>query len=193
MSHITTSKERYQEFLNFYESPCQSKLKAMVFRSFTGVLYCSLTALRDSLYFERIVDSDSGLASFTPSTCTSLGVRFLMESLYALLAVASLVELVVRIPLATITLVFAAFGNCSGLTKWEWVPDGIVRVLADNIWGVPAAALAVINNVGAIFFNLFNAPILETTLSYPDIFSQQDMLEFATKLCLDMPPPEGDS
>jgi hypothetical protein len=186
MSHVTNSEDTYKKFLNFYEGPCQSKLKAMAFRSFTGVLYCSLTALRDSFYFETSEASFSGLASFTPSTCTSLGIRFFMEPLYALLAVASLVELVVRIPLATIMLFFIGLEACSVLNIRERLPRAISLVLVQNLLGVLTAAAAVINNVGAIFFNLFNAPILETTLSYSDIFSQKDMLEFTTDLLRDV-------
>lgn len=179
MSKNIACKEVYRECLSFYDRPCLFKMEKATFRSFSGVLYCCLTDLRESIYFKINGNSEDRdveqLTLSMPSTCTSFATRLIMEPLYILLAVASIVELVVRIPLGLIAVGLMKLHEL--LFGFECMSDWFFCIVGNAAMGIPAALAAAINSVAAIFFNLFDAPIVETTSTYPAAFNQAEMIK----------------
>jgi hypothetical protein len=159
--------ETYQSYYEICSNPFQEKVIKQALSSFSGVLFCCLTTLRERVYFERDEDDEQGLQwklVTTPSDAISIPMRIAMEPIYALLALAAAVEFVVRLPFCALAGLVCLCVRSADIKCNEYIRDVILSV----VWGEIVLAATVVASVQAIYFNLFNSSIV-TKLNFLDM------------------------
>jgi hypothetical protein len=149
----------YQSYYETYSNPFQEQVIKQALSSFSGVLFCCLTTLRERVYFERQEGHTLGLQwklVTTPSDAISIPMRIAMEPIYALLALAAAVEFAVRLPFCALAGLFFLCVRSADIKCNEYIRDVILSV----VWGEIVLAATVVASVQAIYFNLFNSSIL---------------------------------
>jgi hypothetical protein len=149
----------YQSYYEICSNPFQQKVIKRAWSSFSGVLFCYLTTLRERVYFEREKDDEQGLQwklVTTPSDAISIPMRIAMEPIYALLALAAAVEFAVRLPFCALAGLFLLCATCADINYNQYVE----YVIISGIWGEIVLAATVVASVQAIYFNLFNSSIV---------------------------------
>jgi hypothetical protein len=149
----------YQSYYETYSNPFQEKVIKQALISFSGVLFCCLTTLREQVYFERREEDQTQLRwkyVRTPSDAISIPMRIAMEPIYALLALAAAVEFVVRLPFCALAGLFFLCADWADIKFNKYVGE----ILMSVIFGEVVLGVTVIASVQAIYFNLFNSSIL---------------------------------
>lgn len=140
-----------------------SQVTAVLFKSCSGTAYCYLTAFRDSMYFKKV---DNQFRYEVPSPIDSFATQLVMEPLYLLLAVAAVVETVVRVPLMFVGL---AIGTpMMLLIDGDRAPKSTLTLrVQDLLSGMSITSIFVIASCRVLFYNIYNTPIILSNLAKP--------------------------
>jgi hypothetical protein len=149
-----------EDYYAMYSNPFKEDVIKEAFSSFSGVLYCCLTTLRDGIYYEqRPGNWSNSLIPITPSEITSLLTRVGMTPVYALLALAATVEFAVRLPFVIVIALFSYFlVNCAGVEFSRSAKIGLVYMVS----GECALFGAIIGSIQSVYSNLFDSPIAKS-------------------------------
>ncbi len=161
-------------FSHFYNSPLLEQTGTILFRSCSGVAYCYLTAFRDSMYFKKTNDKFEYKA-LDPDD--SFCRRLIVEPLYLLLAVAAVVETVARTPLMFVGLAIA-IPIALRLGREEFHKSDLAFRVQELMAGMAASSVFVVANCRALFYNLFNTPIILSNIKKP--VDEKSLLDYAT-------------
>lgn len=155
---------QYASYYETYSNPLQCRvIKEAGAFSFSGTVYCCLTTFRDRIYFEKIEDaSERGWKSVMPSGLTSITMRAAMEPLQALLALAAVVEFVVRFPFALLACLALYLHNCDGISLNKTFFSVVVHLCVGEV----VTFMTAINSIQNMYYNLFNSPIISSSRNY---------------------------